>query len=361
MVGGQAARLAGRAVERAIDELRRGLPVVVDHADGLLLVAAAETVGPAGLQELLDAALGHPVLVLTGARAAALNPDRVLPEAAPVALKLPPLVLPPLLRGLADPTAVAAPTLTPEPAPAPAGAEAALALARLARLLPAMLAAPAAADADLSGLLRADAVAIDAHAGRQALLERTAEAMVPLADAADTRVVSFRGADGGIEHLAIIVGQPELAALPLVRIHSECFTGDLLGSLRCDCGPQLHRALRRMHVEGAGVLLYLAQEGRGIGLANKLRAYALQDRGLDTLDANHALGWEADARDFSVAGAMLRQLGLTQVRLLTNNPRKLAALEAAGIAVRREAHVVPANGVNDAYLATKAARFGHLP
>ncbi|MBN8900097.1 MAG: GTP cyclohydrolase II RibA, partial [Rhodospirillales bacterium] len=136
---------------------------------------------------------------------------------------------------------------------------------------------------------------------------------------------------------------------------------DLLGSMRCDCGEQLRGALRRMAEEGAGVLLYLAQEGRGIGLVNKLRAYALQDRGLDTLDANRVLGWGADERNFMIAATMLQQLGLTEVRLLTNNPDKLAALQACGIAVvGREAHAFAPNGVNDEYLATKAARFGHL-
>ena len=154
--------------------------------------------------------------------------------------------------------------------------------------------------------------------------------------------------------------RPEQAAAPLARIHSECFTGDLLGSLRCDCGAQLRGAIRRMAEDGAGVLLYLAQEGRGIGLANKLRAYVLQDAGLDTVDANRALGWGADERRFLIAATMLHQLGIGRVRLLTNNPDKVAALAACGIAVEREPHAIAPNGVNDRYLATKAARFGHL-
>ncbi|MBC7800038.1 MAG: GTP cyclohydrolase II, partial [Gemmatimonadaceae bacterium] len=157
-------------------------------------------------------------------------------------------------------------------------------------------------------------------------------------------------------------GKPELGETPpLVRVHSECFTGDLLGSLRCDCGAQLHAALARMADEGAGVLLYLAQEGRGIGLANKLRAYALQDRGLDTLDANRALGWDADERNFMVAATMLHELGIDRIRLLTNNPDKMAALAACGVGIEaREPLVIPPNGVNDHYLATKARRFGHM-
>jgi GTP cyclohydrolase II len=146
-----------------------------------------------------------------------------------------------------------------------------------------------------------------------------------------------------------------------VRIHSECFTGDLLGSLRCDCGAQLRGAIARMSEEGAGILLYLAQEGRNIGLVNKLRAYTLQDRGLDTLDANRALGWGADERNFLIAATMLKSLGVEHVRLLTNNLSKLDALASCGIeVVGREAHAFAPNGVNDHYLATKAERFGHL-
>jgi GTP cyclohydrolase II len=149
---------------------------------------------------------------------------------------------------------------------------------------------------------------------------------------------------------------------PLVRAHSECFTGDLLGSLRCDCGPQLRGAIARMGQDPAGgVLLYLAQEGRGIGLVNKLRAYTLQDSGLDTLDANRALGYGADERNFLVAATMLRAIGVERVRLLTNNPDKIAGLTACGIEVMgREAHAFDPNGVNDGYLKTKAQRFGHL-
>ena len=183
---------------------------------------------------------------------------------------------------------------------------------------------------------------------------------MPLADAPDARIVAFRGPDAGIEHLAILVGRPEAVTAPMVRIHSECFTGDLLGSLRCDCGPQLHGALRRMAADGSGVLVYLAQEGRGIGLVNKLRAYTLQDRGLDTLDANRALGWGADERSFLVAATILEEIGVTELRLLTNNPEKVAALRACGLTVHRESHSFAPNGINDGYLATKAARFGHL-
>ena len=177
----------------------------------------------------------------------------------------------------------------------------------------------------------------------------------------DTQIVAFRASDDGQEHVALLVGafggKP-----PLVRLHSECLTGDVFGSLKCDCGPQLKEALRIIRDAVGGVLLYLRQEGRGIGLANKLRAYALQDRGLDTVDANRRLGFRDDERDYGHAAAMLRALGISEVRLLTNNPNKVAGLENAGILVtERAAHHMPVNPHNADYLATKRKKSGHLP
>ncbi|WP_083747888.1 GTP cyclohydrolase II [Teichococcus deserti] len=375
--------LALRAVHRAASDLRRGTPVLVAGPQGPLLVAAAETVGARGLAELAAAALAPPCLLLAPIRAAALL-QRPIPAAVQradahpsearwleegvVALRLPAGLLDPAaLKRLADPVAERLLPEHPEMQPAPPLAAAGLALAKLGRLLPALVAAPAREGAaEALGLLAVPAAEILAYPTSAATsLARVAEARVPLEDARDARIVAFRAADGGIEHLAILVGDPEKLAAeggaPLVRAHSECFTGDLLGSLRCDCGPQLRGAIARMGREGAGVLLYLAQEGRGIGLVNKLRAYTLQDQGLDTLDANRALGYGADERGFLVAATMLQQLGIPRVRLLTNNPDKMAGLAACGIIVDgREAHQFDANGVNDKYLETKAERFGHL-
>ncbi len=286
---------------------------------------------------------------------------------AAVALRTAGLLDPAALLGAADPTAAQLLAEPPELASVPASAPAALALAKLARLLPAVVAAPArAAVAAALGLLSVPAADVLGHPDAEAAsLVKVAEAAVPLEDARDARLIAFRAPDAGIEHLAVLVGEPahapEDGPAPLVRVHSECFTGDLLGSLRCDCGPQLRAALRRIGQEGTGVLLYLAQEGRGIGLPSKLRAYALQDHGLDTVDANRALGWEADERSFLVAATMLDQLGVRRVRLLTNNPDKLAALAACGIVVAgREPLNVAPNGVDDHYLETKRRRLGHL-
>jgi len=356
-----------RHVHRAASDLKRGTPVLLDAAAPLVILPA-EAAGSRGLAEFAALAAGPAVLLLAPTRAAAVLHRPVRQDLPAVALDLPDdLLAPDALRSLADPTLDQSRPALAEPGPAlPAEADAALALAKIARLLPAMLAAPARPDAAALAarmeLLTVAAAEIRAYplaiAGS---LRRVAEVPIPLEDAPDSRVVAFRAPDTGIEHLAILVGHPEAEAAPLVRIHSECFTGDLLGSLRCDCGPQLRGAIRRMAEAGSGVLLYLAQEGRGIGLVNKLRAYALQDRGLDTLDANRALGWEADERNFLIAATMLSELHIGAVRLLTNNPDKLAALSACGIDVRgRESHSFAPNGVNDRYLATKARRFGHL-
>ena len=237
-------------------------------------------------------------------------------------------------------------------------------LLRGARLLPALLAwsLPATRAQELArglGLSVFDVAHDDVSAATPVV--RVADASVPLAGAEQARIVAFRPPDGSNEHLAIIIGKVVPAAPVLVRIHSECFTGDLLGSLRCDCGEQLRGAILEMGRRGAGVLLYLAQEGRGIGLVNKLRAYCLQDAGADTLEANEQLGFEADERDFAPAAEMLRQLGIGAVRLMTNNPAKVAALEAEGIVVaERVAHAFAANDHNHRYLRTKAQRAGHL-
>jgi len=195
---------------------------------------------------------------------------------------------------------------------------------------------------------------------REPAVEIVARAHLPLDGMPPSQIVAFRASDDGQEHVALIVGAFG-GGPPLVRLHSECLTGDVFGSLKCDCGPQLKQALRIIGDEGGGVLLYLRQEGRGIGLSNKIRAYALQDRGLDTVDANQRLGFADDERDYGHAAAMLKALGIEAVRLLTNNPKKVAGLEAAGIRVaERVAHHMPANPHNADYLATKRGKSGHL-
>ncbi len=344
-----------RAVEAAVIALRRGMPAILGgDSDPAVALLAAETADLAGLASLDRSAGGPRLLLLSAERAKALLP--ALPPGPIVALEAAGLTLEEV-RALSDPThRLAGPNPPVMPAVAPPGAEAGLALAVLARVLPALLCVPA------PGRVGPPPADVLRHAALSAsVLVRVSEAQVPLEQAPDTRVVAFRSSDTGAEHYAVLVGRPELAAAPLVRVHSECFTGDLIGSLRCDCGPQLRGAIARMAAEGAGALLYMAQEGRGIGLPNKLRAYALQDHGLDTVDANRALGFAADERDFQVAAAILRDLGLVRVRLLTNNPDKIATLAAHGIDVAgRESLLFAGNGWNDGYLHTKATRFRHF-
>ena len=212
------------------------------------------------------------------------------------------------------------------------------------------------------GVLTVGAQAIQTYEREAALtLRAVTSAHVPLNTADDTQIVAFRPDDGGIEHVAIVIGDPSRSEPVLARLHSECFTGDLLESLRCDCGQQLRGAIALMSEQGGGVLIYLAQEGRGIGLINKLRAYRLQDQGFDTVEANERLGFEADERLFLPAAQMLRTLGFTRVRLLTNNPEKVEGLREHGIEVtERVPHSFPPNNHNERYLRTKARRSGHL-
>ena len=248
-------------------------------------------------------------------------------------------------RGLIGP-------LRPVPLQCLKTAEAALELARMAGLLPAFWLVSASEAAAV-----VQAAEVLAGPSEVQLLTR---ARLPMEGLPDTQIAVFRTAADGQEHVALIIGA-FAGEPPLVRLHSECLTGDVFGSLKCDCGPQLREALHIIGAAGGGILLYLRQEGRGIGIANKIRAYALQDRGLDTVDANQRLGFADDERGYGDAAAMLHALGVDRVRLLTNNPAKVDGLEAAGIAVvERVAHHMPANPHNADYLATKRSRSGHL-
>ncbi|HVL30205.1 MAG TPA: GTP cyclohydrolase II, partial [Sphingomicrobium sp.] len=244
--------------------------------------------------------------------------------------------------------------LEPLPLDCPAEAEAILTLARLAGVVPAVWLLP-------RGEAQA-AIAVEdiMRAMREPQVELVARARLPLEELEQAQIVAFRDRATGEDHVALLIGA-FAGEPPLVRLHSECLTGDVFGSLKCDCGPQLREALRLIGAAGGGVLLYLRQEGRGIGLPNKLRAYALQDRGLDTVEANRRLGFADDERGYGVAAAMLKALGVERVRLLTNNPAKVAGLQAAGIGIaERVAHHMPVNPHNADYVAVKRAKSGHL-
>ncbi len=356
-----------RAVDRAIGDLRRGSAVILRGGGRSFAIEAAESANGESLAELAKYGQGKLALALTRRRGAALGlaPAASAPGGT-VLLALPQGTEATFIQKLADPgAAVVGLGLS-----APAGDKtigAAVEIMKLARLLPAAVVAatePATASRLVTeeGFLELAADAVFAYQEASARsLQIISEARVPLADAENTRLVHFRPSDGGIGHVAILIGDPDPAAPALVRLHSECFTGDLLGSLRCDCGDQLRGAIAEIAKSGGGAVLYLSQEGRGIGLANKLRAYELQDAGFDTIDANELLGFDADERVYLPAAAMLMQLGFTQVRLLTNNPAKVAALTRCGITVvERVPHAFPATAHNERYLRTKARRGGHL-
>ena len=344
-------------VERAIAALRSGRAVVIEGAVPIAVVAV-ETATSAML-ELADPQAKADVLV-SGSRAAALGLGNQL-EAAdperPVRIARADWLDDHAARALVD-----AGRDMDRPPIGPLStheilnereAVGALTLARLAGLLPALWwiepSAEIAARVDVRLLLD---TAPDASI--------VARANLPLGNLPQTQIIAFRASDDGEEHVALMVGAPG-GRPPLARLHSECLTGDVFGSLKCDCGLQLKEALRLIGEAGGGVLLYLRQEGRGIGLANKLRAYQLQDRGLDTIDANRRLGFADDERDYTMAAAMLRALGIEAVRLLTNNPAKVAGLENAGIAVvERVAHQMPVNPHNADYLEAKRTKSGHF-
>jgi len=353
---------ARRAVARGIDALRRGWPIVIAGEGGTLTLLAIEAADSGRLAEF--AADGVYDVLLSPERAATLRLDNQRAAAESVGHGAVRLAQVPWLdldtaTALADPSRdLSTPFKGPfetRPLPACDTASAALKLARLAGLLPAFFVRDGQDSAD-APLLSAESIRDYDAASHLRIASR---ARLPVEAQAATEIVAFRSSEEAVEHVALIIGAPD-GQPPLVRLHSECLTGDVFGSLKCDCGPQLDAALARMAEEGWGILLYLRQEGRGIGLINKLRAYALQDQGFDTVDANLRLGFAIDARDFSAAARMLDLLGQTRIRLLTNNPAKVTGLTAAGIDIaERVPHRMTANRFNVDYLATKRDRTGH--
>ncbi len=341
-----------RLAARAIDSLRRGWAIRVRGPDADMVLTAVETAS-----ELADAS----ALLLSSSRAATL---KLANQIAAADVALPVMIAAPRDLDLRLALAIADPTLDlryPMKGPFSArplsdgeAAKAAMELARLAGLLPAFL-------MHESGTVDADVVsAADVAAFNDTTaLHIAARARLPVAANAGGEIIAFRTDADASDHVALVIGQRDQSP-PLVRLHSECLTGDVLGSLKCDCGPQLHEALHRISDSGWGILLYLRQEGRGIGLINKLRAYALQDQGFDTVDANVRLGFAVDARDFTVAARMLALLGVNELRLLTNNPSKVIGLENEGLSVvERLPLKIAANPHNAEYLDTKRDRTGH--
>ena len=347
-------------VARARTDLRLGLPVVLRAGERSALVLAAD-----GLRDDRFAALralGLPNLVISSWRAETLKARAydgdlarlVLPEAADATW----------VRCVADPKDdLSAPMKGPFTSRRDGDAaldRVAMTLAKSARLLPAVLVL------DVDGLETSDWTCLEVTSTAELLSapvqhQSIVSGRVPIEVSTAGRVHVFRPDDGGEDHVVCEIGRPARSEPVLVRLHSACFTGDVLASRKCDCGPQLHAALDQMGAEGAGVLLYLSQEGRGIGLANKLRAYALQDQGFDTVEANHRLGFEDDERDFRTGADLLKRMGFSAIRLMTNNPAKVAMMQAQGIdVVERVPLKVGRRAENADYLDVKARKSGHL-
>ena len=344
------------SVSRGLGEFHGRRPVLITAAGEAILALPVEGLDRQRLSEFI--VLCGPVmprLIITEWRALALGLEASTPMALPLSAGDNATTI---LALVTDATA----DHVPAARPAGRAATAAIQLVKISQGLPAVLAADVAGHAVASeeSLVRveADAVARFADDAIGSLIVAS-EASVPLNSGAPTRFVVFRDAMGG-SPVAIIVGKPDFGAAVPVRLHSACLTGDVFGSRRCDCGDQLRLALARLEELGGGVILYLAQEGRGLGLANKMRTYRLQDDGLDTIDANTTLGFDDDEREYGVAARMLRMLNCTRIVLLTNNPAKLDGLTSAGIEIAgRMPLEAPINADNRRYMIAKAERSGH--
>lgn len=358
-VDGDLARWFGNpgrlTVQRAVGELRAGRPVkLIDDKGNALTVAAAEMLAGERIAAWHRATGGAPGLILPAPRLAHLGLTAETPSHVSLAG---------LIGDEIDSILFAVHPAVPvfEYRPATGLEAAALELVKRAYLLPAAIVLPMAAG-EFDALVEVDAAAVaDFHEQSARDLTIAARTRVPLAEATDAEFVIFRGGDGLRDQVAIVIGQPNPRKPVLTRLHSACLTGDLFASLKCDCGDQLRLAVSEIAAAGSGVLLYLDQEGRGIGLLNKMRAYGLQELGHDTMEADAVLGYGPDERRYAVAGAMLALLGYRQITLMTNNPGKISALENFGVNVVGDQRILGAvNPHNHNYLQTKAHRAGHM-
>jgi len=342
-------------VERALAELRSGRLVMIENQAACALVIGVEYLDGSRCAELDEIAIKQARLILPPARLRCLGFDRE--QAGTISLpavdwtRIESLAL--KVESRVD--APVSPTATID--------DEALELTRLAMILPSALVIPISSPCSVDAtVVRISGAAIRAfRASRACGIKIVGRAPVPLESAREAEFVVFRGGEGLRDQVAIIIGKPDLTLPVAVRLHSACLTGDLFGSLRCDCGDQLRDSVQRMAENGGGILLYLDQEGRGNGIGNKIRAYALQSHGYDTYDADQWLGFDPDGRRFDFAAVMLRQLGVQRVRIFTNNPDKIAALRNAGLEVVSEERALGRKTAENArYLASKRDRAGHF-
>ncbi len=351
-------------IARMRADLRMGVPILLTCGGGVWMAAAVETLNSGRLKHFRDYS-DNIDLAITERRAKTLS-ARVY-DGDLARIQIPNAADIDWLRSVADPVDdLQSPMKGPFTAIRDGDAEPhrlVLMICKQARLLPAavLVQITSAAADELSYLHRLPIESIGPCLRKSSPLALVSAANVPLAVSNTAKVHVYRPDDGGIEHYAIEIGNPIRNEPVLSRLHSACFTGDIIGSLKCDCGPQLNAAMQQIAEFGSGVLLYMNQEGRGIGLANKMRAYALQSQGFDTVEANHRLGFEDDERDFMLGAEILKSLGFNSVRLMTNNPNKVERMNAAGVrVVERVPLHVGHNPLNKDYLETKAKKSGHI-
>jgi GTP cyclohydrolase II len=343
------------SVERAIAEFRNARPVLIENAHTCALAIGVEDLDAQTCRRIELVAGGNARLILPAARLRRLGLDRH--DHGAIAL---PVVDTQRIETLARriDARIDAPVRSVSEIDLDA-----LELARLSLVSPAIIVVPLPEGMEKdAAILRVSSADLRAYRRNSARLLRIASrAPVPLEGAHDTEFVVFRGGEGMRDQVAIIVGKPDLTKPVFVRLHSACLTGDLFGSLKCDCGDQLRGAVRSMSKGDGGILLYLDQEGRGNGISNKIRAYKLQSEGFDTYEADEALGFDLDQRRFDFAAQMLKQLGVSSVRILTNNPQKIEALQEAGLGVvSDERSIGRSTPENVRYLASKRDKAGHL-
>ena len=345
---------------RARNDLRVGIPIVIENT----IIASAENIDDNKLKKLQ--VINSLSIAITSWRAKTLNLapyDQDL-----VRLDVPQNIDAKWVKAVADP---AMDLLTPMKGPLKAIrdnnatiARDAIKIAKEAQLLPSVILVKidnGKIYSDQYNLTYLSHTNLKDGLSKTIPLKAVIHAKLPIYASRNTKMTVFRPSNGGEEHYVIEIGKPSRSTSVLTRLHSTCFTGDVLGSLKCDCGPQLNRALEQIAAYGAGLLIYLNQEGRGIGLANKIRAYSLQDQGFDTVDANHRLGFEDDERDFKIGAEILKNLGFSKIKLLTNNPQKIDMLKKNGILVTERLPLkVGQTADNTDYLHTKVKRSGHL-
>ena len=353
---------------RLVSDLRLGLPIILYDAEQFVLVAAIETLYSEKLEKIIEVTKNQDFEIAITNRRAKVLKVRVYNETA-TRISIKGKVGLQILHAIADPSKdLDYPYKGPFNSERDGDFEIAslsLSLCKKARLLPAsiLITIPKGLRDELvsAQISESNIRDLKIKSDETNFLSNLSSAQLPISGQQNISLTVFREVTDLTEHYAIVFGNPKVTQPALTRVHSACFTGDLLGSEKCDCGEQFNVSMSKMKNEGNGILLYLNQEGRGIGLANKMRAYHLQNIGFDTVDANHRLGFEDDERDLEIAAKILKSLGVSTVKLLTNNPKKIELLTNNGISVKeRVPLVVSMNPNNENYLKTKAKKSGHL-